>query len=162
MKGPWKALAFPAAVAGTALVLSTSALALGGGATPSAAKWKPRLGPATWSGKLSRLYPGLANDTEVFPFTVTNAGHSAQRLTYIRVSMMTRAGGDAETAAGADIRRCRASWFSVSVAPRDRPLPVNVAAGASYAGKVELSMRNSATNQNACAAGSPAFTFTAG
>jgi len=160
MKGPWKALAFLAAVAGTALVLSTSALALGGGSTPTPAKWKLRLGPASWSGKLTGLYPGLANDTEIFPFTIVNKGRSVQHLTSVSVSISTHAGGDAETVAGADIRGCRASWFTVSVDPRDRSLPVNVASGASYAGRIELAMRNSGTDQDACKAASPAFTLT--
>ncbi|HUA47752.1 MAG TPA: hypothetical protein VMA77_21115 [Solirubrobacteraceae bacterium] len=161
MKGPRKALAFLVAVAGTALVLSTSAFALGGGSAPTAAVWKLRLGPATWSGKFTRLYPGVTNDTEVFPLTITNGGRSVQRLTKVSASMMTRAGGDAATAAGADIRGCRASWFTVSVDPRDRPLPVKLAARASYAGRVALAVRATAANQDACEGAAPAFTVTA-
>ena len=160
MKRPLEAIAFVAAVAGTAFVLSTSAFALGGGSGSTAPKWKPRLAPASWSGRLTGLYPGVANDSEVFPFTITNTGGSTQRLNSITVAISTHAGGDAERATGADIRGCRAAWFRVALDPRDRPLPVKLASGRSYAGRVELAMRNSGTNENACEGGSPAFTLT--
>jgi hypothetical protein len=160
MKGPLKALAFVAAVAGTAFVLSTSAFALGGGSGPTAPGWKLRLGPATWSGRVTGLYPGVSNDSEIFPFTLTNSSRSTQRLRSVTVSIATRPGGDTEGVGGVDIRGCRARWFAVSVDPRDRPLPAKLAAGASYAGKVELTMRNSSSNENACASASPAFTLT--
>lgn len=159
MKGPWKALAFLAAVAGTAFVLSTSAFALGGHANP-APQWKPRLGTATWSGRLAALYPGVANDTEIFPLTVTNTARSVERLHSISVSLVTRA-GDAVTAGGADIRGCRASWFTISLDPHNRALPLKLASEGSYTGRIDLAMRDSGTDQNACERGAPAFTVTA-
>jgi hypothetical protein len=160
MKRPLKALAFVAAVAGTAFVLSTSAFALGGGSSTTAPNWRLKLGPATWSGRVTGLYPGVANDNEVFPFTITNVGRSTQRLTSVTVSIATHAGGDAERAGGNAIRGCRASWFTVWVDPRDRPLPTKLAAGSSYAGKLELAMRGSASNENACESAAPAFRLT--
>jgi len=162
MKGPWKALTFLAAVAGTALVLSTSALALTGATDPASPQWQASLGSATWSGGLNALYPGAANDTEVVPFTITNAGRSSQLLNSVGVSMMTASNGDAETTAGADIPGCRANWFTVSVDPSDRALPLHITAAAAYTGAVDLSMPDSGTNENACQNAAPAFTITAG
>ena len=161
MKGTWKALAFLAAVAGAVLALSTSALAVGGGSSHPQAQWKATLGRATWSGKLTALYPGATNNTELIPFMVTNASHAGQRLNRAVASIPETAGGDAQTAAGADIRGCRASWFAVVVDHADRPLPLELAAGASYRGKVDLTMRDSGTNQDACKGASPAISVTA-
>jgi hypothetical protein len=163
MKGTWKALAFLAAVAGVALALSTSAFAVGGGPGPAQAgsQWKTVLGPATWSGRLTALYPGTAKDTELIPFTVSNTGHAKQRLSRIVASVPAAGGGDAQTAAGGAIRGCRAGWFTVVVDRADRQLPLELAPGASYRGKVELTMRDSATNQNACRGASPAIAVAA-
>lgn len=161
MKGPWKALAFLAAVAGTALVLSTSAFALGGSPAAQPAQWRVRLGTATWSGKVLALYPGVANDTEVFSFTVTDGGRAVERLHSVTVAISSRPGGDAATSAGLDIRGCRANWFTVSLDPRDHALPLNLASGAAYTGKLDLTMRSSGTDQDACRRAAPAFTLTA-
>jgi hypothetical protein len=157
MKGPWKALSVLGAVVATALVLSASALAVGGGSSPASPKWKIRLGSAGWSGRLTALYPGAANDTEVFRFTVTNQGHSTQRLRSVMVSILTSAGGDVETAAGTVVHGCQADWFGISVTSRGRSLPAAIAPGASYAGKVGLLMRGADSNQTACRWSSPAF-----
>jgi hypothetical protein len=162
MKGTWKALAFPAVVAGAALALSTSALAVGGGSTPSPAQWRMSLGPVAWSGRLTALYPGVRRDTELLAFTVTNAGQAKQRLSRVTATVPAAGGGDAQTAAGGDIRGCRANWFTVVVDRPDRPLPVQLAPGASYRGKVELTMRDSGTNQNACRRAAPAVSVSAG
>ena len=113
----WRALAFLAA-AGAALVLSTSAFAVGAGSSQPQVQWKTSLGPATWSGKLTALYPGASRDTELLPITVINTGRSAQRLSSVSASIPAGAGGDAQTAAGADIRGCRAAWFSASIGDR--------------------------------------------
>ena len=162
MKRPWKALASLAAVAGTAFVLSTSALAIGGGATPSsAAQWRTSLGPARWTGRLTALYPGAADDTEVFSITVTNASRAMQSLRSVIASVRVQGGRDVGTVAGADIPGCRASWFRVSIARASRALPARIAPGASYTASLELAMRNSATNQDACRGAAPAFTVTA-
>ena len=161
MKGTWKALAFLAAVAGAALALSTSALAVGAGSSHPQAQWRATLGHATWSGKLTALYPGATNNTELIPFVVTNASRARQRLNRTVASVPETGGGDAQTAAGADIRGCRATWFAVVVDHADRPLPLELAPGASYRGKVELTMRDSRTDQDACKGASPAIAVTA-
>ena len=161
MKGTWKALAFLAAVAAAALALSTSALAVGAGSSHPQAQWKATLGRATWSGKLTALYPGANNNAELIPFVVTNASRAKQRLSRTVAAVPESGGGDAQTAAGADIRGCRATWFAVVVDHADRPLPVELAPGASYRGKVELTMRDSGTNQDACKGASPAIVVTA-
>jgi len=71
-------------------------------------------------------------------------------------------GGDARTAGGADIRGCRAKWFTVVVDRANRPLPARLAPGASYRGRVKLIMRDSGTNQDACRGAAPAVSITAG
>jgi hypothetical protein len=157
----WRALVVVVAAAAAALALSTSALAVGGGSSAASPRWKIRLGSATWSGRLTMLYPGVANDIERFPFTLGNGGRTSQRLRSVTVSIATTAGGDAETAAGIDIRGCRASWFAVSVDRHDRSLPAKLAPGETYNGRLDLSMRDSAGNQDACAGASPAFTLSA-
>lgn len=162
MKGIGKALAFLATVAGVALAVSTSALAVGAGSSPAHPQWRTSLGSIAWSGRLSRLYPGAAGDTELFAFTVTNAGQAKQRLSWVRASIPAAADGDAETARGADIRGCRAAWFTVSIDRGNRPLLARIAPGASYSGRVDLAMRDSRTNQDACRGASPAVTVAAG
>ena len=156
----WRALAFLAA-AGAALVLSTSAFAVGAGSSPPQVQWKTSLGPATWSGNLTALYPGASHDTELLPITVINTGRSMQRLSSVSASIPAGAGGDAQTAAGADIRGCRAAWFSASIGDGGLPLPVELSRGVSYIGHVDLVMRDSGTNQGACEGASPAITVTA-
>ncbi|HUA03585.1 MAG TPA: hypothetical protein VMB27_06740 [Solirubrobacteraceae bacterium] len=148
MKRLWRVLAFLAAT-GAALFLSTAAFAVGAGSSPPQAQWKVNRGPATWSGKLTALYPGAPNDTERFTVTIVNRGRSAQILHSVTASIATTA------AAG-----CRTSWFTVAVR-HERPLPARIASGASYIAQVGLAMRNSGTNQDACRRASPAFTITA-
>ncbi len=155
----WRALAFLAGT-GAALFLSTAALAVGAGSSPPQAQWKATLGRATWSGRLTALYPGAADDTELVTITVTNAGHKAQRLSSVTASIRSQANGDAETAAGGDITGCRATWFTVSIAHHSA-LSTRIAPRKSYAAQVRLAMRNSGTNQDACRGASPAFTVTA-
>jgi hypothetical protein len=157
MKGPWKALTIIGAVVATALVLSASALAVGGGSSASPSRWKIKLGTAIWSGRLTALYPGMANDTELFRFEITNEGQGPQELRSVMVSIPTVAGGVVETASGASIGGCRAAWFSVAVTSRDRALPAEIAPGATYTGKVGLSMRGATVNQTPCRGSSPAF-----
>ena len=161
MKRPWKALGALAATAAVVLGLSTSASAIGGKST-SAPQWKTSLGQASWSGRLTALYPGAASDTESFPVTVRNGGRAKQSLTSLTAAMVKTTRGDAETAGGADITGCRAGWFAVGMDPRDRRLPASIAPGASYTGTVDLSMRDSGSNQEACRSARPAFTVTAG
>lgn len=156
----WRALAFLAA-AGAALVLSTSAFAVGAGPSRPQIQWKTSLGPATWSGKLTALYPGASHDTERRPITVINTGRSPQRLSSLSASIPAGPGGYAQTAGRANIRGCRAAWFSASIGDGRPTLPVELSRGASYIGHVDLVMRDSGTNQNACKGASPAITVTA-
>ncbi len=162
MKGTWKALAFLAAIAGVALAVSTSAFAVGGSSSPSPARWRLSLRSAGWSGRLTALYPSARADAELLSFTVTNAARARHRLSWVDASVPATRGGDAETAAGGDIRGCRANWFAVVVDRANRALPAQLAPGATYRGKVELTMRNSGTNQNACRGAAPAVSVTAG
>jgi hypothetical protein len=161
MKGPWKALVFLAAVAGTAFVLSTSAFAQGGGSRPAPAQWKTTLGAAVWSGKLKALYPGAANDTELRTITVTNMGRVIERLGTVTVSLRTTPNGDARNSEGAGIPGCQASWFELSVEHGNHSLPAQIAPGDAYTAKVAFSMRDTSSNQDACRSSSPAFTVTA-
>ena len=158
MKRLWRALAFLAA-AGAALFLSTSALAVGAGSSRPPASMEDDPRTATWSGKLTALYPGARDDTEIFAFTVTNAGRvrAAPELGLASVpdGRRRRADGGRRRHRG-----CRATWFAVVVDDADRRLPLELAPGASYPGKVELSMRDSGTNQDACEGASPAIAVT--
>ncbi len=160
MRGIWKALAFLAVSAGVVLALSTFALALGAGPSPAPPAWKVRLGRTTWSGRLTALQPGARNDTERFAFTVTNTGSATQRLHSVTASI-SAAGGDAQTVAGADIRGCRAGWFRVAVDHLGRPLPLELRPGAAYTGRVDLDLRDSGTNQDACRHAAPAVLIAA-
>jgi hypothetical protein len=161
MKRTWKALAFLAAVVGAALAVSTSALAVGGGSNPQPVRWRVSFGSVAWSGRLTALYPGARGDAELLGFTITNSGQARQRLSRIAASVPV-AHGNVQTAGGSEIRGCRASWFSVVVDRANRPLPVQLAPGASYRGKVELTMRESSSNQDACRGAAPAVSVTAG
>ena len=158
MSRSWKTLAALTAAAAALLALSTSALASSGDAGPA---WHITLGPAAWSGSLRALYPGAAGDTERLPFTVANNGSDVQSLRSVSVSVAAAANGDAETAGGADIAGCRASWFAVSVDPSGGALPASVAPGRSYLGTIDLTMRDSGTDQDACRNAAPAVTVTA-
>jgi len=162
MKRTWKALAFLATLAATALAVSTSAFAVGGGSGSSLPSWGISLGPANWSGRLTALYPGVRGDAELLGFVVTNAGHTRQRLNRVVALVLATRGGDARTAGGADIRGCRAKWFTVVVDRANRPLPARLAPGASYRGRVKLTMRDSGTDQDACRGAAPAVSITAG
>jgi hypothetical protein len=159
MKGPWKALAFLAAVAGTALILSTSAFALGGGARPVLPEWRTTLGGVAWSGHLAALYPGALNDTELRTVRVTNATRVRQSLAAVRVSIRTN-GAYVQNGTGATVRGCLASWFQISVQQGNRSLPAMIPAGDSYTAKIALTMRDAGANQDACRNASPVFIVT--
>jgi hypothetical protein len=165
MKGPWKAYAFLVAVVATVLVLSTSALAVGGhrrsASVAAAPQWVTSVGPAAWSGRLTALYPGAANDTEFRTITVVNNGANAARLLSVTASIPAAPGGDARSVAGADIRGCRASWFTAWIAHANRALPAQLAPGKVFTGQLDLVMRDTSTDQDACRHTSPAVTVTA-
>ncbi len=119
-------------------------------------------GTASWSGSLTALYPGAASDTEYLPFTVTNNGKGHQAVSSIVPTIPAEPGsGDAETAAGADIPGCLASWFTATVDSGDAALPADLAPAGTYTGKIDLTMTDTSTNQNACQGAAPAVTITA-
>jgi hypothetical protein len=118
-------------------------------------------GTASWSGTLSALYPGATNDTEYLPFTVTNNGKGHQAVSSVVATLPAETNGDAETAAGADIPGCLASWFTVTTDPLNPALPDDLAPAGTYTGKIDLTMTDTSTNQNACQGAAPAVTITA-
>jgi hypothetical protein len=150
------------AVAGAALAYFTgsSNSATGSGTVGSSSQWGVAEGSPTWSGSLTALYPGASNDTEYLPFTATNNGSGKQAVTSVTVAIPHQANGDAQTAAGADIAGCQASWFTATVDASNPALPADIAAGGTYTGKIDLTMQDSGTNQNACQGAAPAVTVT--
>jgi hypothetical protein len=138
-----------------------SGSATGSGSVGASTAWGVSQGTATWSGSLTSLYPGATNDTELLPFTVTNNGHGHQSVTSVTASLPAETNGDAETAAGADITGCQASWFTATLDSSNPSLPSNLAPGGTYTGKIDLTMQDTSTNQNACQSASPAVTITA-
>jgi hypothetical protein len=150
------------AVVGAAIAYFTgsSSSATGSGSVGASSQWGISQGTPTWSGSLTALYPGASNDTEYLPFTVTNNGSGRQAVTSITAALPTKANGDAQTAAGADIAGCLASWFTVTVDASNPSLPANVAPGGTYTGKVDLTMQDSGTNQDPCQNAAPAVTVT--
>jgi hypothetical protein len=165
----WKPLAAVIAISVAVLVLAGTALtswALGAATAflspgrGSAPQWETRLGPATWSGPVG-LYPGASNDAEYIPVSVTNTAGTGQRLTSITASIAKAPNGDAETADGADIPGCQASWFNISTPARGRVLPARIEPHHSYTGRIVLTMQDSGTNQDACRGTYPAITLSA-
>lgn len=147
------------AVAAIAYFTGGSNSVTGSGTVGASTQWSITEGSPTWSGGLSAIYPGAG--TEYLPFTVTNNGSGHQAVTSITASLPAKANGDAETAAGVDIPGCLASWFTVSVDASNPSLPANLAPAGTYNGKVDLTMQDSGTNQNACQNAAPAVTITA-
>lgn len=120
-------------------------------------------GTPTWSGSLTALYPGAADNTQFLPFTVTNNGHGQQAVTNVTASVLKDSStpANAETASGTPIPGCLASWFTATVDGNNPTLPANLAAGGTYIGKVDLTMQDSGSYQNACQNAAPAVTVTA-
>jgi len=154
-------VALAAAGAAYAYFTGGSNSATGSGTVGTSSTWAVTQGTPTWSGSLTALYPGASSDTEYLPFTVTNNGHGHQAVTSITASLPAETNGDAETGAGADIPGCLASWFTATVDSSNPALPSDLAPGGTYTGKVDLTMQDTATNQNACQSASPAVTVTA-
>lgn len=165
MTRSWTTQIVVAATVVAALAFATTALADIAGPSSSsggtAPDWMITFGTASWSGTLTGLYPGAPDDTERLPFTLTNHGRQSQRLSSITALILTAPDGDAETAAGADIPGCRAGWFTVAIDPHDAAVPATVAPAGSYAGQVDLTMRDSGTDQDACRIASPGVTVRA-
>ncbi len=133
----------------------------GSGSVGASSPWGVTTGASTWSGSLTALYPGAANNTEFIPFTVTNNGNGHQSLATMTAVLLKDASGNAETASGTAITGCLASWFTAALDSGNPALPSNLAPGGTYTGKVDLTMQDSGTNQNACQNAAPAVTVTA-
>jgi hypothetical protein len=159
------AVAFVAALAitGAAFAYFTggSGTVTGSGTVGASSALGVTTGTPTWSGSLTALYPGAANNTQFLPFTVTNNGNGHQSVTTVTAALAKDGSGNAETATGASITGCLASWFTATVDASNPSLPANLAAGGTYTGKVDLTMQDSGTNQNACQNAAPAVTITA-
>ncbi len=153
-------VALSAVTAAVAYFTGASNSSTGSGTVGNSAQWGVSMGTPSWSGTLTALYPGATNDTELLPFTVTNNGKGNQGVQTIAVSMPTESNGDAETAGGTDITGCQASWFTASADASNPSLPSDLAAGATYTGKVDLTMQDKNLNQNACQGAAPAVTVT--
>jgi hypothetical protein len=151
------------AITGAAVAYFTggSGSVTGSGTVGASTAWGVTTGTPTWSGTLTALYPGATNNTELIPFTVTNNGHGHQSVTSITVTLPAQSNGDAQTAAGADIPGCLASWFTATVDSGNPALPSNLAPAGTYIGKIDLTMQDSGTNQNPCQNAAPAVTITA-
>jgi hypothetical protein len=159
------AVAFVAALAitGAAVAYFTggSGTVAGSGTVGASSALGVTTGASTWSGSLTALYPGASNNTEFIPFTVTNNGNGHQSVTTVTAVLAKDGSGNAETASGTSITGCLASWFTASVDTGNPALPSNLAPGGTYVGKVDLTMQDSGTNQNACQNAAPAVTITA-
>lgn len=135
------------------LVLATTALAALGSDT-SGGGWSTTVAAAV----PSTLAPGA---TEQIPFVVTNGSHDTRPLSSLTASIPTEPSGDAETAGRVDIPGCLARWFTALIDPANAALPPQVTPGASYAGRIALTMRDSGTDQDACRGAAPAVSVTA-
>lgn len=151
------------AVSGIAVAYFTggSGSVTGSGTVGSASALGVTTGTPTWSGSLTALYPGATNNTQLLPFTVTNGGNGHQSVTTITAALLKDASGNAETASGTPITGCLASWFTATVDTGNPALPSNLAPAGTYAGKIDLTMQDSGTNQNACQNAAPGVTITA-
>jgi hypothetical protein len=164
-----KRIAFVAGVAAVAISGIAVAYFTGGsgsvkapGTVGASTPWGITTGTPTWSGTLTALYPGASSDTEFLPFTVTNAGNGHQSLTSITatVGVATDGSGDAVTTSGSPIAGCLASWFTTTL-DATNPALGDLAPGATYTGKVDLTMQNVNVSQDKCQSTAPAITITA-
>jgi hypothetical protein len=152
-------LAVSAVTGAVAYFTGASNNATSSGTVGTSTQWGVSMGTPTWSGSLTALYPGAANDTEQLPFTVTNNGSGHQQLGSVTVSMPTL-NGDVESSSG-EITGCKASWFTAVLDGSNGPVPVDLTAGGTYNGTVDLTMSNASTSQDACKGASPQVTVTA-
>lgn len=114
----------------------------------------------TWSGSLTALYPGAANDTELIPFTVTNSGNGHQAVTNVAITL-PQINGDVTTSGGVEITGCKATWFTAMPDASNAALPADLAPNGTYGFKVDLTMSNVNSSQDLCKGAAPAVTITA-
>ena len=132
----------------------------GSGTVGSSTPWGITTGTPTWSGSLTALYPGATNNTELIPFTVTNNGNGRQQLASITPAI-PKTNNDAQTAAGVEIVGCTATSFTATLDAGNPAVPATLAPGATYTGKIDLTMLDTGANQDACQGKAPAVTVTA-
>jgi hypothetical protein len=133
----------------------------GSGSVGSSTPWGVSVSTTpTWSGSLTALYPGAANDTELITFTVTNNGNGSQRLANLTPAIPST-NSDAQTAAGAEIVGCTANSFTATLDAGNPAVPATLAPGATYTGKIDLTMQDTGANQDPCQGKAPAVTITA-
>ena len=152
-------VAMAAVTGAVAYFTGASGSATGSGTVGTSSAWGVSMGTPTWSGTLTALYPGAANDTELLPFTVTNNGNGHQGIQNITVTMPT-VNGDVESSSG-EIVGCKASWFTAALDSSNGALPSDLASGGTYGGTVDLTMSNVSSSQDACKGASPQVTVTA-
>jgi hypothetical protein len=104
------------------------------------------------------IYPG--SGTESIPFTVTNNGKGAQNLKTVSYAIKQDGSGNAETSTGTVITGCQASWFSAA-GNSGNGTPGTLSPGGTYTGKVDVTMTDSGTNQDACQTAAPGVTVNA-
>jgi hypothetical protein len=133
----------------------------GSGNVGTSSAWTVTTSAPTWSGTLTALYPGVgaANDTEYLNYTVTNNGKGNQSLASV-LPTLPKSGNDV-TSGGADVPGCLASWFQVASDPSNPAFPTSLAPGATYSGKIDLTMLDPGVNQDACQGKTPAVLITA-
>lgn len=129
------------------------------GSVGSSSAWTVAAGTPTWSGSLTALYPGATNDTELIPFTATNGGKGNQAVTNIAISIPTL-NGDVTNSGGTEITGCKAAWFTAAADASNPALPSDIAAGSAYSGKVDLTMQDVNSTQDACQGVAPAVKVT--
>ena len=154
-------LALSAVTGAVAYFTGASGNANGSGTVGTSSAWSVAMGTPTFQGSYTALYPGATNNSEYLPFTITNNGKGFQNLQSVVVTMPTESNGDAETAGGADIAGCQASWFTAVLDSGNPGTPDDIAAAGTYLGKVDLTMQDSGTPQDLCKNAAPAVTVTA-
>ncbi len=103
------------------------------------------------------IYPG--SGTEKIPFIVTNGGGGSQNLKTVSYAINHDSSGNI-TQNGTALTGCSASWFSASADSSNPALPDAVAASGTYAGKTDVTMSDSGTNQDPCQGATPDVTVT--
>jgi hypothetical protein len=132
----------------------------GSGTVGTSSAWGVTTATPTWTGSLTALYPGATNNTELIPFTVTNNGNGKQQLASITPSI-PKTNNDAQTTAGVEIVGCTANSFTATLDAGNPAVPATLAPGATYTGKIDLTMQDTGANQDACQGKAPAVTITA-
>jgi hypothetical protein len=152
-------LALAAVTGAVAYFTGASGSSTGTGTVGTSSQWGVAMSTPTWSGSLHALYPGASNDTELMPFTITNNGNGNQGLNSVQITIPST-NGDV-TSGGTEVNGCKASWFSATADSGNGPVPTDLAAGATYLGKVDLVMNDLNVSQDACKGAQPDVTVTA-